>query len=162
MSCKPGCPRAALQPSCAQPSLIPTQRSIIQLTITQVDRRFSSWHAGFAVQIRQLWSGNAPGLTTLVGPKRPRQIWAMLLTRRAPCCPRRFCDLYLHPRRCHVRNPAEALCSSMRQMRQPVPTPNQVPPARVRHVPHCALLLHGRTGSASNLPRCARCVTHAA
>ena len=50
-------------------------------------------------------------------------------------------------------------CSSMRQKRRPVPTPKQVPPVRVLH---CALLLHGRTGSASPPPRRARRVTRAA
>ena len=47
------------------------ERSILDLPQSGWrSRLFSSWHAGVAVQTRQLWGGKRPGLTKLVDSKR--------------------------------------------------------------------------------------------
>ena len=53
--------------------------------LIRVGRLLSSWNAGFAVQIRKLWSGREPGLAMLLSPRRMRDLagtWA-----RATQCP---------------------------------------------------------------------------
>ena len=63
--------RDAAEQTC--PWFTKTATCEIVLCLTRVGRLFSSWHAGCAAQINQLWSSKEPGLTTLVRPNSLRE-----------------------------------------------------------------------------------------